>query len=478
MAKKDKLIRTQKIKIKKGHKLFNYFSNICYQSKNLYNITNYYYRQILTGIQKDKQTPNEKEVIDIVNSNIPIVNKIKINNVNKKRLKDPKTPEPKLYEPLSKENKYLNYELLDAIFKITKQPDYIALPSHTNQGIMKLVFQDWDSYFEAIEDYKINPSKYKGKPNIPKYAKKNSRKVAFFSNQTCKIKDNKYLRFPKTKYQLNIGKLGSIDGTLKQVRVVPYSNYFEIELVFELKEKRSNLKTKEPTNIMAIDLGIDNFATISNNIDNPPIIVKGKVLKSINQFYNKEKAHYYSILRQGKNPKEGQFTSKRLEKLDSKRHFKVKDFLHKVSFNIIKYANDWDIDTIVIGKNENWKDNIKLRKDVKLTFSTIPYSLFIELLTYKAEAKGIRVIIQEESYTSKASFLDNDEIPTYGKIESKPTFSGKRIKRGLYKSASGEVLNADINGSLNIIRKAIPNAFKNELWNRGMVFYPLMLLVA
>src|SRR5690606_18684967 len=137
--------------------------------------------------------------------------------------------------------KYLNYELLDAIFKITKQPDYIALPSHTNQGIMKLVFQDWDSYFEAIEDYKINPSKYKGKPNIPKYAKKNSRKVAFFSNQTCKIKDNKYLRFPKTKYQLNIGKLGSIDGTLKQVRVVPYSNYFEVELVFELKEKRSNL---------------------------------------------------------------------------------------------------------------------------------------------------------------------------------------------------------------------------------------------
>ena len=228
---------------------------------------------------------------------------------------------------------------------------------------------------------------------------------------------------------------------------------------------------------MGIDLGIDNFATISNNIDKPPIIVKGKVLKSINQFYKKEKAHYYSILRQGENPKEGQFTSKRLEKLDSKRHFKVKDFLHKVSFNVIKYAKDWDIDTIVIGKNEGFKNNIKLRKTTKLTFTSIPYSLFIKLLTYKAEEYGIRVILQEESYTSKASFLDGDEIPIYKKEEDKPTFSGKRIKRGLYKSASGELINADVNASLNIIKKAIPNAFP-KLWNRGLVFQPLVLSIA
>ena len=474
---KDKLIRTQQIKIKKGHKLFNYFDELCFKSKNLYNVSNYYFRQVLTGIQKDKPTPNEKEIIDIINSNIPIVNKIKIDNVKKQRLKKPETPDAKLYEPLDKENKYLNYELLDAIFKITKQVDYYSLPSHSNQGVMKLLFQDWDSYFEAIKDYRVNPSKYKGQPKIPSYAKKSGRKVAFFTNQTCTIKDNKYLRFPKTKHKLNIGKLGNIDGKLKQVRVVPYNNYFEVELIFELKEKLPSLKTKEPKNILGIDLGIDNFATISNNIDQPPMIVKGKVLKSINQFYNKERAYYYSILRQGKGPKEGLFTSNKLNKLDKKRNAKIKDFLHKVSFNIINYAEKYSIDTIVIGKNDNWKDNIKLRKKDKLNFATIPYSLFIELITYKAEAKGIRVIIQEESYTSKASFLDNDDIPTFGEIEIKPKFSGKRIKRGLYKSASGEVINADINGSLNIIRKAIPNAFNNKLWNRGLVFQPLVLIV-
>ena len=313
-------------------------------------------------------------------------------------------------------------------------------------------------------------------PKIPNYTKKNSRKTSFFTNQTCKIKDDKYLRFPKTKLQLNIGKLGVL-GKLKQVRVKPYKNSFEVELVLETPFKNPELKTSEPTKIMGIDLGVDNFATISNNIDKPPIIVKGKVLKSINQFYNKEKAHYYSILRQGKSPKEGQFTSKKLEKLDSKRHFKVKDFLHKISFNIIKYANDWDIDTIVIGKNDNFKDNIKLRKTTKLTFTSIPYSLFIKLLNYKAEECGIRVILQEESYTSKASFLDDDEIPIYKKEEDKPTFSGKRIKRGLYKSASGELINADVNASLNIIKKAIPNAF-NKLWNRGLVFQPLVLSIA
>lgn len=467
-----KLYRTQKIKIKKGHRLYDYLDNICFLSKNLYNITNYYYRQVFTGAVKDKPTKNEKEVIDIINNNIKKVNEIRINNAKKKGIKS-----PKLYKPIDKDNRYINYNLLDAIFKIIKQVDYTALPAHSNQLIMKQVFQDWDSYYKALKDYKVHPNKYSGKPKIPKYAKKDGRKIAFFSNQTCKIKDNKYLKFPKTKIKLNIGKLGKINGKLKEVRVVPYRSYYEVEIVFELKETKANLKTETPKRIMGIDLGIDNFAAISNNIGKNPILVKGKVIKSINQYYNKERAYYYSLLRRGKSPKEGQFTSKRLDRLDVKRNAKIKDFFHKVSYNIVKIAETWDIDTIVIGKNDNWKKDIKLRKKDKQNFASIPHSLFIGLLTYKAEEKGIKVILQEESYTSKASFLDNDSIPTYGEIETKPTFSGKRIKRGLYKTASGKLINADINASLNIIKKAVPNAF-NKLWDKGLVFQPLVLSIA
>lgn len=480
------LIRTQKIKIKKGHKLYNYFHEMSFNSKNLYNTTNYYVRQVLTASKKEdyELSLNETDILNTINSNIDKVNDIRINNINNKRLKEQlkslenrkQIEDAKLYSLIDKENKYVSFELLDAIFKITKNRDYIALPSQVNQQTMKQVFQDWQSFYESIKDYNTNSSKYTGKPRIPKYAKKTSRKLIILTNQNCKIKENKYLSFPKTKHQLNIGKLGLIDGELKQVRVIPLKNYYEVEVVLELNNQTKKLKTTEPKKIFSIDLGINNFATITNNIGERPFIIKGKVLKSINQYYNKQRAYYYGILRQGQQPKKGKFNSNKLNSLDSKRNAKIKDYMHKASFNIIKEAELLEIDTIVIGKNDTWKTDIQLRKDVKLNFTSIPYSLFIQLLKYKAEEKGIRVIITEESYTSKASFVDGDFIPTYGKENQTYKFSGKRIKRGLYKTKESYLINADVNASLNILRKAIPNA--NVLWNIGLVSSPLMLSIA
>ncbi len=151
--------------------------------------------------------------------------------------------------------------------------------------------------------------------------------------------------------------------------------------------------------------------------------------------------------------------------------------MHKVSFNIVQYATKLNIDTIVVGKNKHWKQNIELRKDIKLTFASIPYTLFINMLIYKARAEGIKVILQEESYTSLASFLDDDPIPVYGETQN-IHFSGRRIKRGAYESAEGNIINADVNASYNILKKAVPEAFNQRTGDKGVVSIPIVLSMA
>ena len=482
---KDKaIVRTQSIRIKKGNKLYDYCDGMCFQSKNLYNSTNFYFRQAFTGLQKESKErhENKQTIIEEINETIPKLNMLKNNYVDRRRRKETSKPakerkeikDVKLYKPLSDDNRFVSYELLDGVFKINKQRDYLNLPAHSNQYIIKAVLQDWKSFFESLKDYKKNPSKYKGRPKPPRYAKKNGRKVALLSNQTCTIKNEKYLKMPKTKEKLNIGKLGKIDDKLKQVRIVPGPTYYTIEIVFE-KEATQKMISETPIRIFGIDLGVNNFATIVNNVGEDPIIVNGKAMKSINQYYNKMRAHYYGILRQGKSKKEGFFTSRKLKSLDVKRNDKVKDFLHKASFNIIKEAVKYEIDTIIIGKNEGFKEDVKLRKKDKQTFINIPYAQFVKYLTYKANERGINVLVTEESYTSKASFLDSDQLPHYGEKKD-IEFSGKRIKRGLYKSNISIMINADCNGAANIVRKVVPDAFSKG--NRGVVSTPIVLSVA
>ena len=166
---------------------------------------------------------------------------------------------------------------------------------------------------------------------------------------------------------------------------------------------------------MGIDLGVDNLATIVDNTGQKPLLIKGTRLKSINQYYNKLRAKYMGIIRNGKQPKEGIFTTKRLISLDRKRNNRVMDFLHKASTKVVEIALERTIDTIIIGKNAGWKMDVDMKKSDKQTFIQIPYTTFIEMIRYKAERLGIQVIDREESYTSKSSFLNNDPIPTYGK---------------------------------------------------------------
>lgn len=371
--------------------------------------------------------------------------------------------------------------LLDGLFRQTDHVDYYSLPAQTNYSVIELVIQNWKSFFAANSDYRVNPQKYKGKPKIPRYANKDGRKPVMFSNQTCLIKENedgsKFIKFPKTKSTYQIGNVELPNGQFKQIRIVPNSNYYIVELIFEMPIIEVKTTKETAQSMIGIDLGVSNFVTITNNVGLSPLIVKGNVLKSKNQWYNKQRAKYYSILRQGKSTKEGQFTSKRLKQLDTKRHDYMKDFFHKVSRQIVNYCVENNIDTIVIGKNKGWKTEVSLQKNDKQNFINIPYNLFIQLLEYKAKELGILVIISEESYTSKASFLDRDNIPTYGQLENEPKFLGYRATRGMYKSYKYGLINADVNGSPNILRKVFTNAFVGGR-DSGVVTTPKLLLVA
>jgi putative transposase len=199
-----------------------------------------------------------------------------------------------------------------------------------------------------------------------------------------------------------------------------------------------------------------------------PRVVNGRPVKSINQFYNKRRAELQSVL--------GTVgTSRRLERITTKRTRRIDWYLHTASRRIIDLLVNEGIGTLCIGKNPNWKQEANMGKRNNQNFVSIPHARFIDMLRYKAELLGVQVIVTEESYTSKASFLDGDPLPVYDATQPAPTFSGKRVKRGLYRAADGRHINADANGSFNIIRKVAPDAFAQG--SRGCVVHPVRLAV-
>lgn len=476
------MYNTQQIRIKKGHRMYEYCDRMTFLAKNLYNATNFHIRQIFTAFDEGKELqPLQREVFDLINKYLPQMNEIKVKTVDKKREKEMKKPvserkdvkDATLFEYPSAEDKLVTYGFLDGLFKTSNNADYLALPGQVNQQVMRMVFQNWRSVFSSLKDYKVNPQKYTGRPKLPKYAPKNGRKEVTLSNQVCKVKDNKFLRFPLTQEKLNIGKIG-LKGKLRQVRIIPTYGEYTVEVVVKVEEKdQVELNEKH---VMGIDLGVDCLATIVDNTGLSPVIVKGKAMKSINQYYNKQRAHYYGVLRHGHNPKEGSFHSKRLQRLDRKRFYKLKDYFHKTSYRIVQLAVERKIGTIVIGVNKGWKNEVKLRKNDKQNFKSLPHRLLIKMIEYKAEQYGITVKQQEESYTSKASFVDMDDMPVYKKGDkTEVLFSGRRVERGLYRTKEKSYIHADVNAAGNIIRKVVPNAFAEGI--EGVVSHPLMLSI-
>ena len=355
---------------------------------------------------------------------------------------------------------FKNYYELNKELHDENQVDYRALPANSSQETLKLVNQNYSSFFKSLQ---------KGikSARIPGYLDKTKgRQIVVYNHMTLpsNLLEKGIIKLPKTNIQFKTNQ-----KNIKQVRIVPKNNYIVLEVVYEASIKEL---LKDNKRYMSIDLGIDNLASCSSNVANS-FIINGKPVKSINQYYNKKKAKLQSEL-ELKNKKK---SSKQIQNLTLKRNNKIKDYFHKASRYIVNQLVNQSINTLIIGKNDGWKQETNIGKKNNQNFTNIPHQMFINQLKYKCQLEGINVVEQEESYTSKVSFFDNDFIPTYQVNDELFKSSGKRIKRGLYKTSSGLVLNADINGSLNIMRKYLNEVCDDLISpaNRGLMMNPVKI---
>ena len=355
---------------------------------------------------------------------------------------------------------FKNYSEVNRELHDENQVDYKALPANSSQETLKLVNQNYSSFCRRLQKH------IKG-IKIPGYLDKTKgRQIVVYNHMTLPsgLLEKGIIKFPKSNIQFRTKQ-----KNVRQVRIVPKNNYIVLEVVYEASIKEL---LKDNKRYMSIDLGIDNLASCSSNVTKS-FIINGKPIKSINQYYNKKKAKLQSEL-ELKNKKK---SSKQLQNLILKRNNKIKDYFHKASRYIVNQLVNQSVNTLIIGKNNGWKQETNLGRQNNQNFINIPHQMFINQLKYKCQLEGIIVIEQEESYTSKVSFFDNDFIPVYGQSDELFKSSGKRIKRGLYKTSSGLVLNADINGSLNIMRKYL-NEVCDEIIspaNRGLVMNPVKI---
>ena len=350
--------------------------------------------------------------------------------------------------------KYLSYPLIDKKFKETNNIDYKSLPAQTAQQTMRMVDSSFKSFFELLN--MKNKGLYNKSINIPHYLKKDGYFTLIYTNQQLGKKLlNGIIRLPLSNIEFHSNK-----KNIKQVRFISSNNYIIMEVIYEVKE--SELK-EDNNRYCGIDLGLNNLATVTSNVSKP-YIINGRPIKSINQYYNKKKAYLQSKLKDRK-------TSKRTQRLTLKRNNKINDYFHKASSYIVNQLVSNSINTIIIGHNKDWKQDINIGSKNNQSFTSVPHTKLINQLKYKCKLVGINVICREESYTSKSSFLDRDPIPNLK--DDKISFSGERIKRGLYRSGSGRLINADINGSYNIMRKEVGDVALPA--DRGFVFNPIKI---
>ena len=402
--------RTEQHVIRQSHPAWKTIDDYCFRSKNLYNYTNYIARQ---------------ELIE-----------------NQKRLH--------------------YYDMWQAV---KDSEPYKNMGSDVGIATIRMLEKAWNSFYVAIKDWKCSPQKYLGRPKLPGYRPKNGRYTLGISNTKFKIVDG-LIRFSwKPLKSLNGRFYTKIpDGAkLMQCRFVPLVSSYAMEIVYEIEVKEVS---GDPVRIAAIDLGVGNFATITNNIGLQPIVIKGGVVKAINQLYNKERAKAVSNLA----IKNGKKMSKRTTAMQNKRTNRLKTQMHRYSKGVIVYCAENSIDTLVCGYNPEWKQGVSLRRENNQTFTAIPHFMFIQQLEYKCQNAGIRFIKTEESYTSGTSAIDG-EAPTAENYDK-----SRRKHRGLFISNNGTPINADVNGSYQIMRKVFPNALVEGI--AGIACYPMSMQIA
>lgn len=375
-------------------------------------------------------------------------------------------------------NRYLNYYKLDKLFRKHDylQANWNQLPSQAKQQVIKLLDQNWKSFFKSVKDYRKNKSRYLGRPKLPKYRESGDQFLLILTSQEFKHKDDGYVYLAKKYDRLKI-KTQLTTEKINQIRIIPKYRHFKVEIIYE-KDIKFNHRLND-NKLASIDLGLNNLATLVTNFDTKPIIYNGKKLKSINHYYNYEillaqkelnlkqnhiKLHnkikraktalemkslydnnieqFNRLIEKNQNKKLQQYTSNKMKRLWLKRENKINEELHKISRSIIHYCLNYNIKTLIIGHNKNQKQKSKLKH-----FTQIPIFRLVQILYYKAEEVGIKLIEINEAYTSGTSFLDQ-EYPTKDHYDKK-----RRVKRGLFKTNTGKLINSDVNAAYQIMRK-------------------------
>ena len=412
--------------------LYPYFDDLCRKSKLLYNAALFRVRNIFTGYDKEHRTENEVEVfqeVALLQRSYP--------NMHVRRV--------------------ISYTHLEKMMRVTENPDFFSgLPRQTAQQMVKQTVTDFKNWLASLREYKKHPEKYLGKPKMPRYKKSDLTTVIITNQDAVLYRDDigMSLKLPLQKQRLYFSNLSS-DPVLKEVKIKPYYGRFLLCLTLEEPDAAFD---PSGSHVCAIDLGTDNFAAIVCD-DHSSAIYKGGAVLSKIQWFHKQRAKYVSIITKGHEKKHA--VSRRLGDLSFHYANFVKDQCHKISRSIIDFCMEHQCGTLILGVNLLWKQRSNMNKINNQNFVSMPITLLRTMITYKALNAGIRIIEQEESYTSKADLIANDRIPTYGVDDKDASFSGKRIKRGLYRCSNGMILNADCHAAANIMRKAIPDIWKD-----------------
>ena len=419
-------------------------------SKNLYNAALFRIRQVFTGWEKEERTQNEEDVFGELRIMQAAYPKVKVGRV-------------------------LSYRALDAVMRANNNPDFFAgLPMQTAQRVLKEAVTVFRAWLSSLKEFRRAPERYTGKPCMPKYLK-NDRHTFYITNQDAVLYpvyrktdasgrkstdsgapgeyDGIELKLPLMKKRLYLRHIAA-DSRLKEVQVKPY--YGKILLVLVLETEDLPVSGKKPY-LAGIDFGTDNIAAIVST-DHASRIYKGGAVLSKSRDFHKRKAEAAGIITKGTERKHAD--SARLRRLSLHHDCFMKDMMHKISTDIVRYCAEHGVGTIVMGVNRGWKQGSDMGNVNNQNFTGIPHDRLRKMIMYKAAREGIRVMEQEESYTSKADITAMDFIPIYGRENGNVGFSGKRIKRGLYSCSAGYAVNADCNGAANILRKAVPDAWE------------------
>ena len=406
--------RVEQHRIKKNHKFFTIIDDLCLKSKNMYNYGNYIIRQEFIETSKEKE------------------------------------------QGLRESANWIQYNKL---FDMVKDSEpYKELGSNVGQATLRKLDKAWKSFFESIKDYSKNPDKYLGRPKMPGYLPKESgRYECDLDNNKFKVIDGYvYFCWKPLKVMNNTFMTNIPEGTkLMQLRFVPKNGEYIMEVVYQIEIPDIEEKAER---IASIDLGVDNLMTITSNCGIKPLVINGKPLKSINQYYNKKISEMRSELKKRHNAD----WSKEMQRFTIKRNNKVDDYIQKATKMVIDFCKENNIDTLVCGYNSGWKQESDMNKKTNQKFISIPHESIVYRLKYKCENEGIVFKTPEESFTSGTSFLDGEEPIKENYDKS------RRVHRGLFVSNNGIKINADVNGSYQITKKVFPNAYSNGIVGVGL----------